>query len=742
MLAPGSQFGRYEIQRKLGRGGMGTVYVAHDPVLGRMVAIKLFLSDLDLPDASERFTREARSAAALNHANIVTIYDFGEYDSRPYIAMEYVQGETIAEIIKRKATISLADKLRWIEELCAAASYAHRIGVVHRDLKPLNLIIDRSGRLKVLDFGIAKMLGLLGSNATTVVGTPGYMAPEQILGGAIDHRADLFSIGVVSYELLSYTEAFPGDNTHAITHRLLSEDVTPLTQLVPDLHPRVAGAVERALRKTAAERFADAEELRLIVARARRQVENEGPDSAPTVMSPRVTALDPRSAAPGRRPPPPTSTDKTVMASPVSVGELTPPPELQRTGREALARRRAAQIDAALERSRAALHAGDLEMATDECLQALTLDDHHAGALELEAQIKVAVGKQKAAVLIGEARSELGKGALTGAQNLLHEARALDPDAVEVKRVERDLRLARVEQETRRQRADAARQATDSADQALSGGDIETALALARQALDLEPDSARAKAIEAEVMRRLDADAGPADAATTGLSAPVIERGSPRVTTVVPELGATMIAPATQPELPVATAVPAKKQQPVAPPPAVPAARTAVPPKPKTVTPGAVKPRRLVPVAAAVAVVLLAVVGAVIFLRPPSAVPAAGAVIVDAVPFATVTGIEAEDGRQLQLPQNVSTPLALTLPAGTYRLRLAGPPPESETRTVTIDVTADGVTTPKVEQFRALTPAEYFEPYLSLSVPTASDAGAPEGVAATGSGAASTGAVR
>src|SRR5687768_7245815 len=106
MLAPGSELGRYEIQRKLGRGGMGTVYVAHDPVLGRLVAIKVFESDIDLPDAAERFTREARSAAALSHANIVTIYDFGDYDSRPYLAMEYIQGETLGEIIKRRAPLS------------------------------------------------------------------------------------------------------------------------------------------------------------------------------------------------------------------------------------------------------------------------------------------------------------------------------------------------------------------------------------------------------------------------------------------------------------------------------------------------------------------------------------------------------------------------------------------------------------------------------------------------------------
>jgi serine/threonine-protein kinase len=204
MFEPGSQIGRYEIQRRLGRGGMGTVYVAHDPVLGRMVAIKVFAGELDMPDARERFSREARAAAALSHPNIVTVYDFGELDAQPFIVMEYVAGETLAALIRRKVPVSTADKLRWMEELSAGAGYAHQMQVVHRDIKPANLMIDRTGRLKILDFGIARMLGIA-SNTSVMIGTPGYMAPEQITGDPVDHRADQFSIGVVFYELLAYT---------------------------------------------------------------------------------------------------------------------------------------------------------------------------------------------------------------------------------------------------------------------------------------------------------------------------------------------------------------------------------------------------------------------------------------------------------------------------------------------------------------------------------------------------------
>src|SRR5262245_57923098 len=274
MFEPGTQIGRYEIQRRLGRGGMGTVYVAHDPVLGRMVAIKVFAGDLDVPDARERFSREARAAAALNHPNIVTVYDFGEFQAQPYIVMEYVPGETLANLIRRKAAVSVADKLRWVEELCAGAGYAHQMSVVHRDIKPANLMLDRSGRLKILDFGIARMLGIA-SNTSVMIGTPGYMAPEQITGDPVDHRADQFSIGVVFYELLSYTEPFPGDTLPMITHRIVSEEPAALDQLVPDVNPEIVSIVSQALKKKSVDRFKDTEGMRLAIARVRRQYDSD-----------------------------------------------------------------------------------------------------------------------------------------------------------------------------------------------------------------------------------------------------------------------------------------------------------------------------------------------------------------------------------------------------------------------------------------------------------------------------------
>src|SRR5262245_38381644 len=395
MFEPGTQVGRYEIQRRLGRGGMGAVYVAHDPVLGRMVAIKVFAGDLDLPDARERFSREARTAAALSHPKSVTVYDFGEYDSQPFIVMEYVAGETLTSLIRRKPPVTLSDKLRWMEELCAGAGYAHQMQLVHRDIKPANLILDRSGRLNILDFGIARMLGLA-SNTAVMIGTPGYMAPEQITGDQVDHRADQFSIGVVFYELLAGTEAFPGDTLPMITHRILNEEPVPLARLAPDVPSELLAIIHQTLRKSPVDRFPDTETLRSAIARVRREASNQ--------------YLNLNSPALTRETPPPSGGRGTGSARKrqddmVGVAQLTPPPEPKRTDREAIARRRATQLEAALQDARKLIAQGQLEAALDACQQALTFDENHVGALRLEEEIESALRRQASTLVPLEAAS-------------------------------------------------------------------------------------------------------------------------------------------------------------------------------------------------------------------------------------------------------------------------------------------------------------------------------------------------
>ncbi len=290
-----SKIGRYEIKSLIGAGGMGTLYLARDtnPNTSRLVALKLLNANLDSEDLRERFGREARALAALNHPNVVNIYDSGEYQWSPYIVMEYVRGETLAEKIKRQAPLTLGQKLKLMVELCAGLSHAHEAGIIHRDIKPANVMVDHHGRVKLLDFGIARAeVGMtrFGPQMTQVnvrIGTPGYMSPEQIEGGEIDRRSDIFAVGAVLYELLSYREAFSGATTRQIENKVLQSQPTPLVSLIPGLDPDLEGIVSKALAKDPNDRFQDATEFEQALDRQRWKA---GPVDAPT-PAPRGTPL-------------------------------------------------------------------------------------------------------------------------------------------------------------------------------------------------------------------------------------------------------------------------------------------------------------------------------------------------------------------------------------------------------------------------------------------------------------------
>jgi serine/threonine-protein kinase len=262
-----SEIGRYQIKSRVGRGGMGDLYLAFDPNTSRLVALKLLNATLDSAEMRERFAREARALAALNHPNIVNIYDTGEYDDSPFIVMEYIRGETLAEMIKRRAPLSIPRKLKLMAELCAGLAQAHEAGIVHRDIKPANLMVDQQGRLKILDFGIARVaeenrtrLGLALTQVNMMIGTPGYMAPEQIEGRPFDHRVDIFAVGAVCYELLSYGEAFSG-TTRQMARGVLTGRPALLSSVVPGLDPEVDEIVFRALKRDPDKRYPDAATL-------------------------------------------------------------------------------------------------------------------------------------------------------------------------------------------------------------------------------------------------------------------------------------------------------------------------------------------------------------------------------------------------------------------------------------------------------------------------------------------------
>lgn len=270
-LVPGAQFGRYEILAAVGAGGMGEVYLARDPQLRRNVALKLLAPGLTQDErALRRFEQEAYAASALNHPNILTLYEFGQVDGAHYIATEHVEGETLGERIN-KGRLSIAEITDISIQVCSALVAAHDRGIVHRDIKPANLITRSDGIVKLLDFGIAKLNDeaagnvistvLSTSHPEAIVGTVRYMSPEQARGRPVDGRSDLFSLGSLMYQMATGQPAFPGDTASDIIAEILKGEPVPFSQAVPDLPRQFEAIVVRAMKKDRQERYQSAAEM-------------------------------------------------------------------------------------------------------------------------------------------------------------------------------------------------------------------------------------------------------------------------------------------------------------------------------------------------------------------------------------------------------------------------------------------------------------------------------------------------
>jgi predicted Ser/Thr protein kinase len=266
-LVPGAQIGSYTIVREIGRGGMGRVYLASDARLGRTVALKSLAPHLvQDPAQRERLRREARAAAALTHPGICTVYALEEIDGRLYIASEFVDGRALREEIASGPRPASRDVMATAQQLASALAAAHEVGIVHRDLKPDNVMRTRDGRVKILDFGLARLhRDADGSPLVTqpgmIVGTPAYMAPEQINGGAVDARADVFAFGVLLYEYACGVHPFEGSTPLAVLARVLESDARPLGARCPDLPGGLAEVIGQCLKKSPSDRFGSAAEL-------------------------------------------------------------------------------------------------------------------------------------------------------------------------------------------------------------------------------------------------------------------------------------------------------------------------------------------------------------------------------------------------------------------------------------------------------------------------------------------------
>jgi serine/threonine protein kinase len=355
-----TKLGRYEITDEIGKGAMGIVYLARDPLIGRLVALKTFrigysIRDAEMEQFRIRFLREAQSAGILTHPNIVTIHDVVEASEEglAFIAMEYVRGTNLKLLLQSDQPLSLSFVLDAIAQVGDALDYAHSNRVVHRDVKPANILITTDNKVKITDFGIARLDSSNLTQEGQLLGTPNYMAPEQIQGKEVDHRADLFSLGVVLYEMLTRHKPFQGENLTVVSHRIVYDHFTPPQEFVKNLAPGLEPILVRALEKDPARRYQRARDMvddlrRLVEANHQRDDLNETQSLSATMVLP---PLPPRPGAPAvaakpslfsrwrkepaappptvARPPVPTPTPATPLAA---VAPVPPAPAFEAAG--------------------------------------------------------------------------------------------------------------------------------------------------------------------------------------------------------------------------------------------------------------------------------------------------------------------------------------------------------------------------------------------------------------------------
>jgi eukaryotic-like serine/threonine-protein kinase len=464
------QIGRYEIQHRLGKGGMGSLYLARDPDLDRLVAIKLLKDDyLDDQELRERFAREARALARLRHPNIVVVYDFGEHEGRPFMAMEYIDGETLRQRLARTPPLKLAHGLALIEDLCAGLANAHDAGIVHRDIKPDNIMINRQGVLKLLDFGIARNAHAESTHQMTqpgvIMGTYNYMSAEQLLGEMVDKRSDIFAVGAVLYQVIAREQAFPG-GFGAVYHRVLTTGPVPLEERVPGVDPSFVRIVMRALERDPQARYQDANDMRQELARARQRLAD------PVEVGGHETIVVQRAPSSRRQ-----------KDSEAKRGLVL---EQLRLGREAFAR-------------------GDHDIALQYGERAAFVDPDNATAIELINKSRVAIDAKSVLLLLEEANRLLSDGRIPEALSRAEDAMAGVPELEEAAELRQQVRDVLDQIASTREREDRINTYLERARRSFERSEYETALRAVYEVLALDPDRVPARELEQRAKIQLQA---------------------------------------------------------------------------------------------------------------------------------------------------------------------------------------------------------------------------------------------
>ena len=547
-----SKIGKYDIVQELGRGGMGVVYKAHDSLMERDVAIKV-MSDLMLavPEIRSRFFREARTAGKLSHENITVVYDVGEDEGRPFIVMEYLTGSDLATLIEMREPIPFLQKLDYAIQICRGLSYSHAHEIAHRDIKPQNIRIVGNGKVKIMDFGIARSLTSTLTTTGAVIGTPYYMSPEQIQGRHVDKRSDIFSFGVLFYELLTGKKPFTGDVPTAVMFKIVYDEPERIDDTQIDHRNGLRDVVMKILAKDPDNRYQDLAEV--------------------------ADALE------------------NIVAD-------------------------------------------------------LRVDERK----KME-QLRMRLGK-----LIAESRTFLKGNKFRKARDLVEQAARMDPANTEIARLRNEITAAE-EREAKRAFVD---ERLNGARRAMESKELEKALGLLQEVLKVEPEQAEALRLSREVR---DAIAY----ASTGDIRYAVTRKPGETNPLVPdpriEAPTELVQPARPARPPVAPETPA------APPPQSERPKQAQerPARPRPDTVIARRGKTVYFVGGGAALVILAAVLYRTLLYVPS-VPQ-GYVALNTLPWGEVAKIVTDTGQEVRLPGKTWTPCRLTLPEGSYYIRVTNP---------------------------------------------------------------------
>ncbi len=415
------KLGKYELIDEIGHGAMGEVYKAHDPTLGRLVALKTIMGSLvGNADLLERFYQEARSAGTLQHPNIVTVYELGQQDDTPFIAMEFLEGESLDKILDRGPVLPLSQKVGFIVPVCRALDYAHKRGVVHRDIKPGNVMLTKDGVIKVVDFGIARLVDASKTQTNIMIGTMGYMSPQQFRGERADQRSDIWAVGVMLYELLCLRRPFQGDDSPSLILNIVDEKKHPLPvrDFAPDCSPELEALIGKMLRKDANERFQTMEEVLLELEPIWRNLQEENVTGLIIDSEALIRAQD-------------YSRARDVLRKALQIDSRNERAKslLDQVNAEIKRIQIRAQVSKSLEKAQALLNEASYQDAQAEVESALKIDPSSDPAHEMLAQVQRAANRARQVVeSVRLAKLRFAEGALTEASDAIH--KALDLDAV------------------------------------------------------------------------------------------------------------------------------------------------------------------------------------------------------------------------------------------------------------------------------------------------------------------------